>query len=60
MAKRYRRQVGKKLGVLRVVPISCELIRGPDENRFAIELEGLGRLQPSLEGLFRNLLASSV
>src|SRR3954463_4631026 len=46
--------------MLGFIPIGGELVRAPDDHRFAFDRESFGRFQPGLECLLRELLAGAV
>ena len=53
----HRRERSQEFRVLRLVPLGRETIRRANEELIALDLQGLRRLQPGLEGLLRQLLA---
>ena len=51
------RERSQQIGVLGFIPFRREPIRGTNEELIPLDLEGLCRFQPRLEGLLRHLLA---
>src|SRR5438046_6387154 len=53
----HRSERSQEFRVLRLVPLGRETIRRANEELIALDLQGLRRFQPGLEGLLRQLLA---
>src|SRR5438270_757736 len=58
--ERDRSKAGEELRMLRLIPVRRKLIWRADDDRIALEGQGLSRLKPSPKRLFRKLVARAI